>query len=461
MAEWNVINSAELAGNWRLDSEYWREVYIENIEAVRRARQGGFETTLLRKVVKKVTGSAFYPSFVGYYSNDGMPFLRVADLGDLFLKQENLVKISPSVIQAHHQVSTITPGDLVIAKGGSIGGVCIVTDDFGESAVCRDVIAVQTDFELLDPYYLSVFLNTKFGQLQLERNKSQQVQAHLTFPAVEKLEIAYPSPEIQMEIREIAMLAYNAATDAKSFYTQAQHRLESSLGLDKLNFHKPVGYTARFSTVGLSDTFNAGRIDAQCFAPNAIFYKNWLLNHTRYARLAQLLQNTAKGRQQIESSQGSTDYCSIKNISGHELTEASKCNCHIDTPLAGLNDLLLAITGATIGKIGIVKRYDHLAFSGDLLCLRVKPEINPHYLLLALDHPIGQIQFNRWITGSTNGHLAPRDVGRVLVPRLKEGTEERIAGLVEDSLGKRVESEKLLDQAKTRVEQLIEEAVRS
>ena len=62
-------------------------------------------------------------------------------------------------------------------------------------------------------------------------------------------------------------------------------------------------------------------------------------------------------------------------------------------------------------------------------------------------------------TGSTNGHLAPRDVRRVLVPRLKKGTEERIAGLVEESLSMRVESEKLLDQAKTRVEQLIEEAV--
>jgi hypothetical protein len=36
--------------------------------------------------------------------------------------------------------------------------------------------------------------------------------------------------------------------------------------------------------------------------------------------------------------------------------------------------------------------------------------------------------------------------------------ELRIAGLVEESLSKRVESEKLLDQAKSRVEKLIEEA---
>ncbi len=169
--------------------------------------------------------------------------------------------------------------------------------------------------------------------------------------------------------------------------------------------------------------------------------------------------DTAKERQQTETASGAINYCSIKHISGRELKDASKCQPIAGAPLAGQNDLLLAIAGATIGKIGIVKRYNQLAFSGDLLCLIANPEINPHYLLVALDHSIGQVQFNRWITGSTNGHLAPRDVGRVLVPRLKRSTEDRIAELVEESLSMRVESEKLLDQAKTRVEQLIEKAV--
>ncbi len=134
------------------------------------------------------------------------------------------------------------------------------------------------------------------------------------------------------------------------------------------------------------------------------------------------------------------------------------CFPNAETPLADPDDLLLAITGATIGKIGIVKRYSGLAFSGDLLCLRAAAAIDPHYLLLALDHQLGQVQFNRWITGSTNGHLAPRDVARVLVPRVKDKTEAQIAELVKVSLSKRRESEQLLNRAKSRVEQLIEEA---
>ena len=55
----------------------------------------------------------------------------------------------------------------------------------------------------------------------------------------------------------------------------------------------------------------------------------------------------------------------------------------------------------------------------------------------------------------------PGDVRRMLVPRLSQENEGEIAALVEESLVQRQESEKLLEQAKARVEQLIEEAVQA
>jgi hypothetical protein len=118
----------------------------------------------------------------------------------------------------------------------------------------------------------------------------------------------------------------------------------------------------------------------------------------------------------------------------------------------------LAITGATIGKIGIVHRYSELTYSGDLLRLRASNAIDAFYLLLVLDSPIGEFQFKRWITGSTNGHLASRELGRILIPRLGKEAEARLSDLVILSLRMRLESERLLDQATARVEQLIEEA---
>jgi len=299
----------------------------------------------------------------------------------------------------------------------------------------------------------------KYGQYQIQRHSRGTVQGGLILIDLMKLSVPFLSEIEQKQIRTLVSASIVSNSISRKLYLQAQQLMESELGLDKLTAQKPIGYMSRFSTIELSDILNANRIDAQCFAPDAVFYNDWLQKHTQCNRLGNLLQNTAKGQQQDEVFEGTTDYCSIKHINGRELTNVVKCIPTGDISLTTTNDLLLAITGATIGKIGIVKRYEQLAFSGDLLRLRVKPEINPHYLLLVLDHAVAQVQFNRWITGSTNGHLAPRDIKHVLVPRLANDIEEQIARLVEESLAKRIESEQLLEQAKTRVEQLIEAAV--
>jgi len=291
------------------------------------------------------------------------------------------------------------------------------------------------------------------------RRQRGAIQAGLNMEDLRTIPVPRFGEETELAIAENVRAAHRNLITSRQTYETAQQMLELELGLDKLTNQKPVGYAARFSTVGWSETFSAGRVDAQCFAPDARLYENWLRAHTQSDHLGSVLQSTAKCRQQNDADEGSTDYCSIKHINGRELVEVSKCFPQTDAPLAKANDLLLAITGATIGKVGIVKRYEQLAFSGDLLRLRAVESIDPHYLLLVLDHKIGQVQFNRWITGSTNGHLAPGDVARVLVPRLSSKSEAKIANLVKSSLYKRRESEQLLEQAKTRVEQLIEAAV--
>lgn len=349
----------------------------------------------------------------------------------------------------------------IIGATPEIVGRAAIVRDADPRCVTNQNVAVITTNSKCDPYYLTAYFQTSFGRDQLWRHSRRTEQVNLNCREVERVLVPTPDISLQNEIGDLVRASFAATDDSELLYTQAQQLLESELGLDKLRLDKPVGYTARFSVVGLSDSVSANRIDAQCFSPEAVFYEDWLLKHANCDRLSLLLSSTAKGRQQAEAETGTTDYCSIKHITGREIVGASTAYPAAGTPTARKDDLLLAITGATIGKIGIVNRYDNLAFSGDMLRMRANGSISPHYLLLTLDHHLGQVQFNRWITGSTNGHLAPRDVGRVLVPRLEPNKEEQIAELVAESLEKRQESEQLLDQAKTRVEQLIEEAVRA
>ena len=396
--------------------------------------------------------------------DDALPYYRGQDLNGFFLENARPVRIPKHIYdRANMHRSHFAPEDvLVCIVGASTGTISVVTSNPTPcTGSCKIGIVRRRPGGLVDPYLLAAFLLGKFGQYQIDRHSRGTAQGGLILKDIFKLLIPVLPDTEQQLIR--AQIGDALLLNARSLvlYVEAQQLLEAELGLDKLMFANPVEYAARFTNVSLSETFSAGRVDAQCFAPDAVFYERWLTTHARCERLGKSLQSIAKGRQQTEMPNGSTDYCSIKHISGRELVEASKCSPPADTPLARLDDLLLAITGATIGKIGIVKRYERLAFSGDLLCLRLTNVIDPHYLLLALDHRLGQVQFNRWITGSTNGHLAPKDVARVLVPRLKGEAETKIGELVRNSLSKRRESEQLLERAKARVEQFVENAVQS
>jgi len=389
----------------------------------------------------------------------GFPIFRMNEIENCFaMRPEKFAAISNIVFQQYR----LNKNDILFNRTNSfefVGRTGIVKDQT-DCTFASYLIRLVPDPNIILPEYLTVYLNTKFGIGQIKRRAMRSInQANVSGAEVKKILIPVFDLIEQQEIAFDLNSAFEASQKSEQLYEDAQYLLESELGIDKLILKNTIDFKVKYSTVGLSNTFNAGRIDPQCFAPNAIFYEKWILNHTECIHLNRLLEAKIKGKQQDELEKGSTDYCSIKHISGHELTGASKCQLSSDTSLATTNDLLLAITGATIGKIGIVKRYIKLAFSGDLLCLKTSSGIDPHYLLAVLDHEIGQTQFNRWITGSTNGHLSPRDVGRVLVPRLKESVESRIADLVEESLKKRIESEKLLEQAKHRVEDLIEQAV--
>lgn len=454
MARWDTGQFNEVVSQQRFDGEY--HSHTAKVLDKRLHMAQGLELHRIRECCNRIT-SGHTP--LRHKLTKGSIFFVTVECVSPLLIDYSLTK---RIEQKHYwgELNRVALDDktVVVTIKRRIAQASPCYNIEGYTVVNQDVAVLRLR-DGWNPGFVSAYLISRYGQSLADRERTEQMNPYLPVNKLGNLLIPKLSEYSQTEVDSIVRERFKKLSEAETAHTQAQRLLETELGLNKLRFDKPVNYTARFSTVGLSDTFNAGRFDAQCFAPDAIFYEDWLLKHTQCDRLGDLLLNTAKGRQQTNSIEGSTNYCSIKHISGNELTNVSRCETSKDTPIACQNDLLLAITGATIGKIGIVKRYSALAFSGDLLRLRTKAEINPYYLLLTLDHQIGQLQLIRWITGSTNGHLAPRDVKRILVPRLGQNIENKIASLVKESLSKRVESEQLLEQAKTRVEQLIEEAV--
>jgi restriction endonuclease S subunit len=460
MAIWSTIAASQLEYS-RIDADFYQPRYLTELELWKKlnAKVG---VSKLKRLISAPVRTGRTPKLRAV--KEGEPVARFIKTDTVRQGFVNFDKSRFLPLRVLNENDYIPVDGVVVTIIGAtpeiVGRAAIVR---AEDPVCvtnQNVAVIGTN-ENCDPYFLTAYLQTAIGRDQLWRHSRRTEQVNLNCREVERILVPTPPIELQRTIGQLVRKSFKEADSSITDFKLALDLVEKELRLDKLEFEKPMAYKNRFSAVRLSNAFDSGRIDAQCFAPTALFFDDRLRAHGGCVSLSHLLVGTAKGHQHDDADEGSTDYCSIKHINGREIVAASRCFSNMATVFADQNDLLLAVTGATIGKVGIVKRYSRLAFSGDLLRLRVNERVDPHYLLAVLNHDIGQVQFNRWITGSTNGHLAPRDVRRVLVPRLKTPIEKQIAELVEESLWKKTESERLLEEAKARVEQLIEEAVKS
>ena len=88
----------------------------------------------------------------------------------------------------------------------------------------------------------------------------------------------------------------------------------------------------------------------------------------------------------------------------------------------------------------------------------MKKDVDPAYVALVLNTLIGKTQTEKHIRGSAQAELYPNDLAKFIVPLLDKSIMTEIGDFVRDSLQALIESKKLLQQAKTEVETLIEQA---
>lgn len=445
MATWNLTSLQETEVNKRFDSEFFQPKYVDIEEKIKNLHS---ESTLgqLGKFVIGPFGSAFHVS--NFDSASSFRYIRGKDVKPFQLKDDDNVFI-PIPDYKRLEKYSVKPQDLIISVVGTIGNVSIIPSEVQGIFSCKSTILRNTT---VDPFYLLAYLNSNYGKTCLLRRQRGAIQTGLNLEDLSKVPVPIFSNSTMNNIGELVNKGLNLQKESKHLYTQAIQLLERELGLDEVDKNFKI-----FNTIYLSSVTCNNRVDAQCYKPEYVLYEKFLRKKGNFDSIGSLMVRATKGHQQEPTEKGSIPYVSIKDIKGVEVIAEEKCG---SAPVTSqINDLLLAVTGATIGKTGINYRYDNLAFCGDLLNLEIRAEkVSPEYLLMILKSPVGQTQITRWITGSTNGHFAPTDLKKVLIPRLNPETENQISVLMKQSLMNKDQSEHLLAQAKSEVETLIEQA---
>jgi len=400
------------------------------------------------------------------YVNEGIPVVRVSDVKTGELVDNNLVFITP---KKHKQLirSQVLPGDVILTKAGAILGYSAVFPDrWNEGNITSHSVTIRCRAEL-NPYYLSYYLRSTLGNRQVYRWGNKSTRPELNTAEVGELLTVVPPRHIQDKIANVMDEAYRIKKEKETEAESILNSIEEYV-LDKLGIKVPQIKDERTFTV-TADAIYGSRFDPFYYQPkHTIIQKAISGGKYRPEFLKNLIVDYFKGiLPKFEEKGDDVNVLQIRNLTRHgdfDLSDilTAKSFYAQKNPRARLQkgDLIIVITGATIGKVAIYDMDMEFYLSGDMIRLRIdKSKANNYFIFETLLTEIGQTQIMQNITGATNKHLSLTDLLSSKSPLPPISIQEKIA---EDVQVKRQhvkklkqEAQELLQVAKEKAEQMI------
>ncbi|HMW81844.1 MAG TPA: hypothetical protein PKC78_15915 [Accumulibacter sp.] len=453
MAVWSFPSLQGVRSTRRADSEFFRPEYLL---AENRIRACSFiELGRIGNFVSGPFGSAFHVQ--NYDFRSPYRYIRGRDVKPFFLLNDDNRYLPASHFYRLQQYE-VRNNDLMISVVGTLGNVAICTEEEVPAMFsCKSTLFRSNE---ADPYFLLAYLNSAPGQLCLLRRQRGAIQGGLNIEDLRTIPVPRFGQESEQAIADKVRVAHRSLIISSQKYEAAQQLLESELVLDKLTYPNPVGYVAQFSELGA-----AHRADAEYFHVRYEAFLSAVRNYSRGCQpvnklTKQILPNFDRRKASGEVSYIEIGDVSVSNGSYSETKVAAKdlpANAKIE--LSG-GEIIISQVRPTRGAIAIVDdKLSHKAVCSGAFYVCTSNEVSHREIIWVYLRCMKSV-FEKFCGGTSYPTIDSRYIGRFPVPLFDDGLASRIKTLVVQAKNTQLESVRLLDQAKTRVEQLIEAAIK-
>ncbi len=414
-------------------------VKLSEIEDVKRFDAGRYRTSFLKlekdlkkiTIIRKLGHLVVEPVRMGYTPRDRdiyqddirIHFLKTGNLREGVIGFENSDFLPARSLSERDYLKF---KDVMVTISGAryevIGRAAIFLDYYPQSVTNQNIAVINADENLLNPFYLTIFLNSKYGKEQLWMLSRQTEQFNLSCREVEELLIPLFDADFQQEIETLAKNSFNLIEKAKSLYSQAENLLLEKLGLEGFQAKYELSYTAN-----LSKAFGAHRIDAEYFQTTYDRFMGCLKEHSKIAKLKEFILDFQKLKALYKPKVG--DFFLTKDV----IPEIAYV---VKEPVEGITD-------------------------GSILILKIdESKINKEYLALCINSVIGNMQIKRDGGESTITHWRPEQIKNLQVPILYKKVQEEISSLIKQSHETKQRARELREETKRKVEKAIENEIR-
>jgi len=430
--QYSVVKFNNVKDVFRFDAEYFHPVVLkyENIISLRNGKT-------LKELGCKVVSGPFGSSLKSdAYLTSGVPFVRISNLKDFFISENDLMYISEED-NKRLSSSQLKIGDLVLSKvGNTIGIVSKITPEIGNCNISENNLGIRLPKNLSEFFkdYILSHLNSKIGQIQILRLISGNAQPKLNVSDIENLRVPIFPDDFYKQISDLITKSIAQIQVSISFYKKAEQLLLSELELLSWEQKHELAFVKNFSDAKKSDRF-----DAEYFQPK---YEGIIEAVKKYKGGFDELGNLVKIKKSVEPGseayqENGVPFMRVSNLSKFELSDNNQQ--FVSEELYGE----LKIHQPKQGEILLSKDADN-------------KQVLPEYLTLVLNSVIVQKQIERDAGGSIINHWRPDQVKATIIPILKNDKQKEIKEFIEKSFSDRKLSKSLLEIAKRGVEIAIE-----
>lgn len=445
------VSAARLSSQ-RLDADFYRPEFLKNEEKL-----------LTKKVGRLGDIGHFFAGPFGsllpsnLYLEKGIPLFRVGNVGQFEVLTDNFAHLAPHV---HDELKTseVRPGDLLVVKASVGEKICKVPDWIPKANITQHIIGIRPN-GAFDTDYVSAFLFSSFGVLQLQRYSLGSIIQYLGITDAKGTYIVKADPVAQKYIGDKVRQAERLRAWAKLAETHVnqyhQKLVPQQTGLD---FAKRVRVV---SPARMSE-----RLDAH-FYPGVV--DEYLrLHQGNFKQLGKLCTTIYNGQTQPETdSSNSCKQITVTNLSSSFLGGTPR---DVEAPVKKEKflkayDILMCNAAHNKSYIGKDLTFVHseaaILPSTEVMTIRVdRNQVPSSYVRAYLLTKLGYVQIQSTIRGIT-AHSYPDDMAilDIYVPDVADKDKEEWFACDEKLAlaGKACEvATQLTNAAKLLVEALIE-----
>lgn len=449
--------SHEIDNILRFDAEHYQDKYDKINFLIQRHPVSILRDLIISPVMTGHTPSMQVKSFYG----GNIPFIKTDNL-----RSNNIVRTFKDYLTEAGafdlKSSELKENDVILTIIGAttdvVGRAAIITPDILPARINQNIALIRPNPKKVNPEYLNVYLNTKYGRGSLHHHSRQTEQVNLNCREVERVLVPL-FDEIPSEIEKICLKSRLLTDELSELYTQAEGLLLEILAMaDFTPSSEPVNIKSFKESFGVS-----GRLDSEYYQ---IKYEQFERACNRFfplVRIGDISVYNMRGVQPIYVENGVFNVINSKHIlekgldyRGFEKTSRDFFDVNKRAHVFR-NDILIYTTGANIGRTQVYMSNDAALASNHVNILRLDG-LNPLYVSFFLNaKKFGRLQTEKLSAGSAQQELYPKDIDNFYIPVVPTAIQHQIAELVQQSFVLKAQSEHLLDVAKRAVEIAIEQ----